>query len=322
VSQLLTQDEINALIKGVADGSIPAGAGSAASGAVRTLDLTSQERSLRGRLPGLERVLDRFVRQLRVSLGAFFGQLPTVAPAALELVKLASVVERLPSPVSLQLFRLTPLRGAGLLVLPPSLVGPLLQVFFGGSASRKTAIPAREFSTIEQRVLERVGARVLHDFASAWTPVQPLDCTLVRTETDPRFVQIVGAQDLVVMIEVRVEIEGCEEASLTILVPNGTLDPVRPKLLGTGTVDAEATDNAWGARLRDAVVAAEIEVSAELGSARLPLRTVLALGVGDLVTLGTGRDGPVLVRIAGRPRYLASPGVSGASNAVRVIGVV
>ena len=322
MAEILSQDEINALLRGVADGSIPSGEAAAGADAVRAVDLTNQERSLRGRLPGLERVLDTFVRQLRGSLGAFFGQLPVVTVTALELVKYATIAERVKPPVSLQLFRLSPLRGTGLLVMPISFVHPLLQVFFGGDPGRKSTVPEREFSAVELRVLERVGARVLHDLAAALTPVQPVDTTFVRSETDARFAQITAAQDLVVMIDVRIEVEGCEQASLTVVFPNSALDPIRPKLLGMSVAEAEAADAGWNTKLREALVRADVEVSAELGSTQLPLRTVLGFRVGDLVTLGTGREGPVLVRVAGRPRFLASPGVSGSTNAVRVIGVV
>src|SRR5262249_44407796 len=111
---ILSPDEVNALLKGVADGAIPAGAGAGGPrGGVRAFDLTSQERSLRGRFPGLELVSARFTRQLRNALAGFFGQLPTVTLRALELVKFGSVLEHLPQPVSLQLFRLAPLRGHG-----------------------------------------------------------------------------------------------------------------------------------------------------------------------------------------------------------------
>jgi flagellar motor switch protein FliM len=322
--RILSQDEVNALLKGVADGAIPTGAASEgdARGGVRTLDLTSQERSVRGRLPGLELVVDRFVRQLRVALGGFFGQLPGVSVRSLELVKFGGFVERLPQPVSLQLFRLAPLRGLGMLVVGAPLVGGLLEVFFGGTPGRKTNVPAREFSALEQRILERLGARVLQEFRAAWTPVEAIECGLVRCETNPRFASIVGPQDLVLVFDMGIDVEGCEEAGLTLCVPNASLDPLRPRLEASGPGDGDAPDAAWARGLRAALAQAEVELSAELGTHRMPLRAVLGLKVGDLIPLGTGREGPVVVRVAGRPRFLGSPGVSGGNNAVRVTGSV
>jgi flagellar motor switch protein FliM len=317
MSDILSQDEVNALLKGLADGAIPAAGAEGARGGVRALDLTSQERSLRGRLPGLELVVDRFVRQLRLSLGTFFGQLPAVSVQGLDLLRFAGVLGRLLQPTCLQLFRLQPLRGQGMLVVAPPLVGALLEVYFGGTPGRAAAaVPARELSPLELRVLERLGTRVLQDFRTAWTPVADLECGFVRSETTPRFATIAAPEDLLLVLEVGVAVEGGAEGSLTLCLPNAALDPVRPRLLAPG--EREPEDAAWTARLSAALAGTDVEVSAELGTQRLPVRAVLALRAGDVVPLGTGREGPVVVRVAGRPRFLGAPGVAGGRNAVRV----
>jgi flagellar motor switch protein FliM len=320
MSQILSPDEVNALLKGVADGEIAAGGAASAPRGVRVLDLTSQERSLRGRLPGLDLVLDRFVRALRPSLGAFFGRIPAVAVTGVELVKLARVTERLTQPVCLQLFRLTPLRGQGVVVLRGPLVGTLLQVFFGGSLARIAPIGERELSSIEQRVLERFGARVLADLREAWRPVGVLELALVRSETNPAFAAITGPQDLVLQLDVQITAEGAEDGTLSICIPNGALDPVRHRLAARPGEEAEAPAAVWSDRMRALIADAELELSAELGTRRMRVREVLALAPGDVIPLGTGRDGPVLVRVEGRPRFVGAPGMSGGSNAVRVTG--
>jgi len=321
MSQILSSEEVNALLKGVADGEIAAegGAPSPPRG-VRVLDLTSQERSLRGRLPGLELVLDRFVRGLRPSLGAFFGRIPAVAVSGVELVKFGRITDRLTQPVSLQLFRLAPLRGQGMVVLRGPLVGTLLQVFFGGSLARTTPVAEREFSSIEQRALERFGARVLADLREAWRPVAVLDFTRTRSETNPAFAPIAAAQDLVVQLDVQITAEGAEQGTLSICIPNAALDPLRPRLQATPGDETEPPAAVWGERMRALLAGAELEVAAELGARRMSMRDVLALAPGDVIPLGTGRDGPVVVRIEGRPRFVGAPGMSGGSNAVRVTG--
>jgi flagellar motor switch protein FliM len=318
MGEILSQDEVNALLKGIADGAVPAGGEGATRGGVRTLDLTNQERDLRGRLPGLELVIERLTRQIRGSLAGFFGELPTVGVRALEAIKFATFLERLTPPLGLQLFRLTPLRGQGMVVVTPPLAAALLQVFFGGDPGRKTAVPERDFSAIELRVLERLGARILQDLRAACEPIERLECAFVRTETNPRFAAVAAPQDLVVLIEMGVEVQGCSNGSIAVVIPNAALDPVRARLAAAAPGEREAPDASWSARLRTALAVAEIEVSAELGSHHMPLGAVLGLKIGDVIPLGTGREGPVLVRVAGRPRFLAAPGLSGGNNAVRV----
>src|SRR5579884_1028019 len=269
MSEILSQDEVNALLEGVGDGSVPLAEekpAAAPAGGVVPLDLTALER-----------------------------------------------------PVSLQLFDLAPLRGQGLLVVTPALIEMLLQVFFGGEPGRKTRLPARELSPIEQRVVERLGARVLEDLRSAWQPTEAIACTLLAAETNPQFAAICGPDELVVAVGLRVSLEGCGQGTLLVCVPNAALDPIRARLqrlpLGGG---GRGVPETWRARLEAALAEIAVEVSAELGGRRLKLRDVLALQAGDLVTLETGRDGPVVLRVAGKPRFLGAPGVAGGKNAVRI----
>ena len=324
MSDILSQDEVNALLKGVADGAIPAGSDAGGvRGGVRTLDLANQEVTLRGRLPGLERVADRLARNLRRALGTLFGQMPEVRVSALELERLVTFTSRLPQPVSLQLFRMAPLRGQGMLVVHPALAAGLLQTLFGGSLARPTPLAVRDFSAIEQRVLERLGAQVLRAFAEAWRPVEPVECAFVRSETNPQFATIVGAQDLVVRLDVDVLLDGSEDGRLSLCFANAALDPVRGQLrraVASGEEAGGAAEASWAERLRAALADAECEVSADLGSHLMSLREVLALKTGDLIPLRTGREGPVVVRVAGRARFLGAPGVASGSNAVRVTG--
>jgi flagellar motor switch protein FliM len=320
VSRILSEDEIDALLRSVAADAIPAG-GRGAAGGVQPIDLTSQERALRGRLPGLELVVDRFVRALRTSLGALLGQLPDLDVRSLELVKFARVTARLPQPVGLELFRMSPLRGQGMLVVTPGLVATLLQVFCGGAAGGSTPIAGRDLSVIEQRVLERLGARVLLDLKEAFRPLVAIDFGGLRSETNPVFAAIVGPQDLVVLVELSVGIPGTVNSALWLCLPNAALDPLRHRLQA-GVGEGESPGGGFGDRLRAALAAVELEITAELGTHRMQLRDVLGLSAGDLLPLGTGREGPVLVRVEGRPRVLAAPGVQGGSNAVRVTGRV
>jgi flagellar motor switch protein FliM len=322
MSDILSQDEVQALLKGIAEGRVSgAGADAAARGAVQAIDLTNQERVLRS-VPGLELVVERFARALRGSLAAFFGQLPAVAVGTLEQVRFGRVLERLAPPASLQLFKLTPLRGTGMLVVTPPLVGALVQTFFGGSPGRGGAAPARELSAIELRVVERLGARVLQDLRAAWEPIAPVACTFLRSETNARFASIVPADDVVLLLELTVAVEGVADGGLAVCIPNAALDPIRARLQQAAVGERDAQDGSWRDRLRAALAATEVEVSVELGSRRLPLRAVLGLHAGEVVPVGTGREGPVVVRVAGRPRFVGAPGVAGGHNAVRITATI
>ncbi len=322
MSDLLSQDEVDALLKGVSDGAIPTGAAGAARGAVRTIELTSQEMSLRGRLPGLERLVDQLVRALGRSLGGLLGRVPEVTVTALELERYATLMGRVQPPVCLQLFRMPPLRGHGLVIVGPGVVAAFLERLLGGSASRRAAVAAREPSAIELRVVERIGTQVLRAFDEAWRAIESVEASVVRVETNPVYAAIAAPEDLVVRLELGIGLDGGETGLVTVCIPNATLDPVRERLrtVQTPGIDGPAPEATFTDRLREALGDAECEVSAELGSHLLTLREVLNLHSGDVLPLRTGRDGPIVVRVEGRARFLAAPGVSGGANAVRVTG--
>ncbi len=324
MGEILSQDEIDALLSAVETGNVPTAAMPAGGGpsSVRSIDLTNLAWSAESRLPGVKPLAERFARTVRVSLGTFFGQIPQVTPHTPQLVKFGSFVERLPTPVCLPLFRLAPLRGQGMLVASPALVGALLQVFFGGNPSRKSPPPTRQYSAIEQRVLERLARRLLADLHEAWAPVGEVECGFVRTETNPSFAVIAAPHDLVLVLELGIVVEGCEDGVLSVCIPNTSLDPVRARLQVTAEVVREAPDAAWAEQLHAALAQAEVDVAAELGTQRLTMRQVLGLKVGDMIPLPTGREGPVLVKVEGRPRFIGAPGVSAGQNAVRVTGTI
>jgi flagellar motor switch protein FliM len=335
VSDVLSQDEITALLSagGESEPASPAPEAAAAASvaapatpgeqtlSVQSLDL--MKRSVKGRLPGLDMILDQFSRPLRAMLANVYGKPPEITVAALDQLRFGPVQQAIQAPVGLQLFRLAPLRGQGLLVIPPEFLAAMVQVSFGGDPKRSTPLAKREFSAIESLILNKWSDRLLGYFRDAWRQVEPLECTRTRTETNPLFASIAGPQDIVLVIELRLSGEGLDNLPITFILPNASLDPIRHRLLEVGRpveVDSDDGNSGWGTTLRAALGEVEVEVAAELGRRMMPMEAVLGLQVGDLITLGTGREGPVLLKVAGQARFAGTPGVSAGSNALQVTG--
>jgi flagellar motor switch protein FliM len=319
MSDLLTPDEIAALTAAFAADAPPSPRASAPG--VRTVDLTNQERSLEGRLPALELVLGRFARGLRGVIAGFFGDVPAVMPKTLGLVRFERLAARLAEPAGLVRFRMTPLRGHGILTVPSSLVAALLQVSCGGPAGQASTLPSREFSAVELRLIERLAARLLVELRAAWEPVAGLDLALTRVETTPLFATIAAPDELVVHAELAVVVSGLAPSTISLVLPNASLDPIRTRLQTVRAVDESGTtaaDAGWSARLRDRLLDVPIEVAVELGGSAMAVSRLLELAVGDLLQLEVGRDGPVVVRVAGEPHFHGAPGVQNGNNAVRV----
>ena len=322
MTPLLSKAEVDALLKDVDLLGSPVGDATVALRSVVAVDLAGGERSVRGRWPGLELVADRFLRRLQTTFGALLGHVPAVTVAGLELVRFRDVREHVAQPAAVQLFRMPPLRGLGLLGLSRALAGLVLELSLGGRAGRSTPVADREPSAIDVRVLERVGRRILADLGEAFRPVATVEFSLLRSERNPLLAAIAGPQDLVLRLDLTVTHDAGEPGALTVCIPNGALDSVRHALATVPGTDRDVPAPAWSERLRALLDDTDVDVTAELGRARLCVREVLALRVGDVIPLRAGREGPVVVRVEGRALFLGAPGVAGSSNAVRITSAV
>jgi flagellar motor switch protein FliM len=196
MSEILTPEEIAALTAAfAADAPL---AEPPPSGAVRTIDLANQERSLEGRLPGLDLVLARFGRGVRDVLAGCFGDVPNVRTASVGLVRFARLAPLLVEPAALVRFRLLPLRGQGILTIPPPLLAAMLQAACGGPVGSAPALPLREFSPVELALIERFASRVLGELHAAWQPIAALDCARSRSIDDAASRRRRVARELVV----------------------------------------------------------------------------------------------------------------------------
>ncbi len=319
MSQILSQEEVNALLKGVSEGSVTTEADQQGTPAVRRCDLTRQERALYGRMPGLDRVFDAFVRLLRTSMEALLGEIGGVNLGNIELLRYGSWVRRCVPPVSVHLFRLPPLPSNALGVLSPALSAAALEAAFGGKIRRQTLIEGRGYSSIETRVLQRFVARVLSDFQEAWEPIQPLEISIVRSESNPAHAVVATEEAVVMVADVRVLLEAEEGLRLDICVPYAALDSIRSKLTGEVEGLREERGPGWGRQLRGRLEDVEVDVSVELGHCTLPVRSILRWKAGDVLTLDTGREDPVLVRVEQLPKFHAVPGLAHEGYAVRIV---
>jgi flagellar motor switch protein FliM len=322
MSQILSQDEVNALLKGVADGSVTTEGASQQSPGVQPCDLTRQERSLLGRMPGLDRAFDAFARALRTSLEAVLGEISGLTVVSIELLRYGNWVRRLPLPVSVHVFRLAPLHGNGLLVLSPALAAVALEVSFGGKGHRQAIVEGREYSVIETRVLQRFVSRILADFQHAWRPIEQLELSVVRSESNPGHAPVTSENAVALIAELRISLEADDGLTFSVCIPYGALDPVRPKLAGNVDMSDGGRATSWDGQFRARIGDVQLGVKVELGTCSLNVGSVLVLKPGDVLTLEKRRDEPVVVHVEGRPKFYGVPGIAGDGHAVQILGRV
>lgn len=322
MSQVLSQDEVDALLRGVSDGGIETEAEDDGEGSgVVAYDLTSQERIIRGRMPTLDIINQRFSRLFRNSLSTALRKVLDVSAVSTDTVKFGEFIKSLPVPASLHVFRMPPLRGFALLVAESKMVFALVDTFFGGSGAAGMKIEGRDFTSIEQRIIKNVVLMALVDLQKAWVPVHPVEMVFVRSEVNPQFAAIVPPTDVVVVILFEIEMDQFS-GTLTVCLPYSTIEPIIGKLKAGFQSDQLEVDLAWTRRLRERLAMAEVGVKVRLGRTEMTSREFLHMKAGDVLSLDTDVSEELTVYVGGVAKFKGHPGVVGGNKAVRISRVI
>jgi flagellar motor switch protein FliM len=325
MSSVLSQSEVDALLKGISGGEFDVDEeGSAGGGGdeeVIPYDLTSQDRIIRGRMPTLEIIHDRFVRMFRLTLSNALRKVVDISVRSTELIKFGEFLKTLPVPSSLNLFRMNPLRGNAIMVLETRLVFTLIDLFFGGTGELEVKAEGRDFSAIEQRMIKRVVTSALEDLQQSWRPVFPVQISFSRSEVNPQFVAIVPHSEVVVVVTFDVEM-GRAPMSITLCIPYSMIEPIRAKLNAGFQSDQNEVDTTWLNRFRTNLQSAKVEVLVELGRADMNVRDFLELKAGDIVALDQEVDKPLTVTVEGISKFRGHQGSYKGRQALKVTELV
>ncbi|MBT5027352.1 MAG: flagellar motor switch protein FliM [Nitrospinaceae bacterium] len=323
MSEVLSQGEVDALLRGVGDGEIETEMDEApeeVSGIV-TYDLTSQEKIIRGRLPTLDIINQMFSRLFRNTFSTLMRRSVDVSTVSTDTIKFGDFLRSLPVPSSLHIFRMEPLRGHGLVVVESKLVFAVVDTFFGGSGDKEAKITGRDFSAIEIRMTKSVVLSVLEDLEKAWRPVHTVTTNFVRSEVNPQFAAIVPPTDIVLVILFEIEMENIS-GTLTICLPYAAIEPVIPKLKAQFQSEEIEVDQVWVRRLRTELLSTEVELITELGSTEITPQELMEFKVGDTITLGNDVTDPLVMKVEQNPKFKGFPGVSRGNKAIQITEVI
>ena len=313
-NDILSQDEIDALLHGVEDGDVSTKE-DLPPGEARKYDFTSQERIVRGRMPTLEMINERFARYFRISLFNMLRRAAEIAVVGIRMMKFSEYVHSLYVPTSLNLVRIRPLRGTALFVIDPKLVFVLVDNFFGGEGRYYTKIEGREFTPTETRVIQMMLNAVFTNLKEAWAPVMKLDFEFQNAEVNPQFANIVSPTEVVVVSTFDVELDG-GGGQLHVTMPYSMIEPIREHLDMGLQSDRSDIDQRWIRALQEEIKSAPLELSATLTETELSVGEIMALKAGDIIPVELPET--VLVRSCGVPVFRGHFGVSDGLNAVKI----
>lgn len=311
--EILNQDEIDALIHGVDSGAVTTEADSA-PGEIRPFDFATQVRIVRGRMPTLEMINERFARLYRISLFNMLRRSPEISVGAVQMSKFSEYVHSLKVPTNLNMVHMKPLRGTALFVIDPTLVFAVVDNFFGGNG-RYAKIEGREFTATEYRVIQMLLKAAFTDIKEAWSHVYDVDFEYINSEINPHFANIVSPTEIVVITTFNIELDG-GGGEMHITMPYSMIEPLRELLDAGVQSDRVEHDERWLQSLREEIEDADVELSAWLGTSRLSVSELLNLKPGDVIS--TDFNGKATLLAEDVPIFKGTFGASRGMQAVKL----
>ena len=282
-TDILSQDEVDALLGGVDEGAIDTSAEDAEyDGEARPFDFNNQERIVRGRLPTLEMINERFARYFRISFFNMLRKSPEISVNGIEMVKFNEYIQTLFVPTSLSMIKMAPLRGTGLIMLDPKLVFILVDNFFGGDGTIHAKIEGREFTSTELRVIEKVVHICFEDLVKAWEPVMAVNFNYHNHEVNPSMATIVSPTEVVVVSNFHVELDG-GGGDIHVVYPYSMIEPIRTLLDAGVQSDHGDIDERWAILLKEELMHAKINMQALFVEKQIPVSDLINLKTGDII---------------------------------------
>jgi len=313
--QILSQDEVDALLQGITGESQKLEQEEVETGAVRNYDISSQERIVRGRMPTMEIINERFARNIRIGLFNFIRKSPEIAIGSIKVQKYSAFLREIVVPTNFNIVSVRPLRGSGLIVCDPTLVFAVIDALFGGAGKYHTRIEGRDFSATEQRIITRLVEVITAEYKKAWHGIYPLELDYQRSEMQPQFANIATPSEIVVATSFTLEI-GDTSGTIHFCIPYATLEPIRDVLYSTIQGDASEPDKRWVNLMKQQITDAKVELVAELATAPATIEQLLAFKVGDFIELDLHQI--IEAKVVGVPILDCSYGTSNGRYALKV----
>jgi flagellar motor switch protein FliM len=314
--QILSQDEVDALLQGITGESQKLEQeDSAGGGGIRDYDLAAQERIVRGRMPTMEVINERFARNIRLGLFNLIRRSPEVSIGGIKVQKFSAFLREIVVPTNFNIVSVKPLRGSGLIVCDPNLVFAVIDSLFGGAGKYHTRIEGRDFSPTEQRVILRLVETIINEFKRAWTGIYPLELEYQRSEMQPQFANIATPSEIVVATAFTLEI-GETTGTVNFCIPYSTLEPIRDVLYSTIQGDSSEPDRRWVNLLKEQIQSAEVDLVAELANAPATVEQLLSFKPGDFIELDL--DPMIQAKVDGVPVFDCHYGTANGRYSIKI----
>lgn len=312
---ILSQEEVDALLRGVSGEADTEETVSEDDGGPKPYNLASQDKIVRGRMPTMEVINERFARNFRIGLFNFTRRTAEISVGPVRLMKYAEFVRNLVVPTNLNMVHMHPLRGTALLIFDPNLVFLVVDNLFGGDGRFHMRVEGRDFTPTEQRIIQNLLRVAMDELKKAWEPVHPVDFEYIRSEMNTQFANIATPSEVVVVTTFNIEI-GPAGGDFHVCLPYAMIEPIRDLLYEGIQGDRMEVDERWVNFLSSQVQSTEVNLVANLSQAELTVRELLSMKVGDVIALDV-RDS-ITAHVEGVPVLECGFGVHNGQYALKV----
>ncbi|OLQ89229.1 flagellar motor switch protein FliM [Vibrio ponticus] len=315
MTDLLSQDEIDALLHGVDDVDDVDDEEVVGGRDAVDFDFSSQDRIVRGRMPTLELINERFARHMRISLFNMLRKTAEVSINGVQMMKFGEYQNTLYVPTSLNMVRFRPLKGTALITMEARLVFILVENFFGGDGRFHARIEGREFTPTERRIIQLLLKIVFEDYKEAWSPVMGVDFEYLDSEVNPSMANIVSPTEVIVVSSFHIEVDG-GGGDFHMVMPYSMVEPIRELLDAGVQSDKMETDVRWSSALREEIMDVPVNFRVDLLEKEISLRDLMELQPGDIIPIDMPEHAVMFVEEL--PTYRVKMGRSGEKLAVQV----
>jgi flagellar motor switch protein FliM len=316
---ILSQDEVDALLKGVTGEAEEATTEGEGEAGVRPYNLAKQERIVRGRMPTMEIINERFARLFRIGLFNFMRRTAEISVSPVRVLKYSEFVRNLVVPTNLNMVHIKPLRGTSLFIFDPNLVFLVVDNLFGGDGRFHMRVEGRDFTPTEQRIIQRMLDVVFTEYKKAWDSVYPVEFEYVRSEMNTQFANIATPSEVVVVTTFNIEL-GSGGGDFHICMPYAMIEPIRDLLYSSMQGERMEVDERWARLLTQQMQTAEVDLVANLGHAPVTLDQILNMKAGDVISLEIPEA--IIAEVDGVPVLECKYGVLNGQYALKVNRII
>ena len=287
---------------------------------IEPYDLTSKRAAIRGGVPGLDIVGERFATSFRRTLSSALRQTCEIQAVSTEAIKFADFILQVPRPTGLFVFQMFPLPGGCAVVIDGHLLMALVDAMCGGKEhdlQSQPEVPDRDLTHLELRLLKRLAGPMSEDLAHAWRPLANIRPDFSQIVVRPELSHLADDPESVLFSVFEIQV-GSFRSPLGIILPMPTIEPIKERLVNVSHVPVHVRGVAGGAKISDHLPEVSVELCVELGRTSIDVRRLLQLVKGDVLRLDTRSDAPLVATVEGEAKFLGQPEAEGSSLAFKI----